>query len=313
MEKFPELKALYFEGNGLEELSGLETNTMLRCLYVHENCIQKIEGLDNLVELANLNLSDNMISKVEGLAGCERLDMLYLARNRIGRNGLDDLRGLLECPTITTLDLQNNKIEDPEVLEEIFMQMPNLKVLYLQNNGCIGKIRNYRKTVISKLPNLKYLDDRPVFDDDRRNAEAFARGGMEEERAERARIAEEKKARDDYNRLSFKEMIARARAEKAAKDAADVAAGRSASPAENSNRVPEDNNKFGENFGNLEATKKQVADINATYEESTRMINTCEEGKEAACEIYEVEDEDAPPELETVEADQLKAEIASSN
>ena len=191
--------------------------------------------------------------------------------------------------------------------------MPNLKVLYLQNNGCIGKIRNYRKTVISKLPNLKYLDDRPVFDDDRRNAEAFARGGMEEERAERARIAEEKKARDDYNRLSFKEMIARARAEKAAKDAADVAAGRSASPAENSNRVPEDNNKFGENFGNLEATKKQVADINATYEESTRMINTCEEGKEAACEIYEVEDEDAPPELETVEADQLKAEIASSN
>lgn len=108
--------------------------------------------------------------------------------------------------------------------------MPNLKVLYLQNNGCISKIRNYRKTVIAKLPNLKYLDDRPVFDDDRRNAEAFARGGMEEERAERARIAEEKKARDDYNRLTFKEMIARARAEKAAKDLAE---GRSASPAEN--------------------------------------------------------------------------------
>ena len=42
------------------------------------------------------------------------------------------------------------------------------------------------------------------------------------------------------------------------------------------------------------------------------MINTCEEGKEAPCEIYEVED-DMPPELETVEADQLKAEIASSN
>ena len=59
---------------------------------------------------------------------------------------------------------------------------------------------------------------------------SVARGGMEEERAERARIAEEKKARDDYNRLTFKEMIARARAEKAAKDLAE---GRSASPAEN--------------------------------------------------------------------------------
>ena len=80
--------------------------------------------------MANLNLSDNLISTVEGVSKLERLDMLYLARNRIGRNGLDDLRGVLECPSITTLDLQNNKIEDPEVLDEIFCNMPNLAVLY---------------------------------------------------------------------------------------------------------------------------------------------------------------------------------------
>ena len=72
-----------------------------------------------------------MIATVEGLENLERLDMLYLARNRIGRNGLDDLRGLLDCPSITTLDLQNNKIDDPEILEEILVHMPNLKVLYL--------------------------------------------------------------------------------------------------------------------------------------------------------------------------------------
>lgn len=80
--------------------------------------------------MANLNLSDNLITTVEGVSKLERLDMLYLARNRIGRNGLDDLRGVLECPSITTLDLQNNKIEDPEVLDEIFCNMPNLAVLY---------------------------------------------------------------------------------------------------------------------------------------------------------------------------------------
>ena len=66
--------------------------------------------------------------------------------------------------------------------------MPNLKVLYMQGNGCVNKIKNYRKTMIDKLPQLKYLDDRPVFADDRRNAEAFARGGLEEERKERALI-----------------------------------------------------------------------------------------------------------------------------
>ena len=92
--------------------------------------------------------------------------------------------------------------------------MPNLKVLYLQGNGCVSKIKNYRKTLISKLPNLKYLDDRPVFVDDRRNAEAFARGGLEEERKERALIAEEKRKKDEANRKAFSDMIKKAREEK---------------------------------------------------------------------------------------------------
>ena len=43
------------------------------------------------------------------------------------------------------------------------------------------------------------------------------------------------------------------------------------------------------------------------------MIDTTEEGKEAPCEVYEVEDDDAPPELETVDSDQLKAEQAAEN
>lgn len=205
---------MYFEGNGLEEISGLETNSELRCLYLHENILQEMQGLDSLSKLSNLNLSDNMITKIEGLSNCENLDSLLLARNRVGRNGLDDLRGLLECPSLETVDLQNNKIEDPDCIDEIFVRMPNLKVLYLQGNGCVSKIKNYRKTTISKLPNLKYLDDRPVFVDDRRNAEAFARGGLEEERKERALIAEEKRKKDEANRKAFSDMIKKAREEK---------------------------------------------------------------------------------------------------
>jgi len=63
--------------------------------------------------------------------------------------------------------------------------MPNLKVLYLQGNEVTNKIKNYRKTMIARIPTLKYLDDRPVFEDDRRNSEAFHRGGLDEERKER--------------------------------------------------------------------------------------------------------------------------------
>ena len=59
------------------------------------------------------------------------------------------------------------------------MKMPNLAVVYLQNNQFNKKIAHYRKSLISKMSNLKYIDDKPVFDDERRYAEAWARGGLE--------------------------------------------------------------------------------------------------------------------------------------
>jgi dynein assembly factor 1, axonemal len=69
--------------------------------------------------------------------------------------------------------------------------MPNLSVLYLLNNDVTKNIKNYRKTMIVKLPNLKYLDDKPVFPEERRFAEAFATGGLELEREERKKYKQE--------------------------------------------------------------------------------------------------------------------------
>lgn len=74
--------------------------------------IKKIEGLDTLVNLRVLNLQDNFIAKIEGLSQLEKLDTLYLKNNRIGLGGLDDVKGLLETPSVTTVDVQNNKIDD---------------------------------------------------------------------------------------------------------------------------------------------------------------------------------------------------------
>lgn len=152
----------------------------MRTLYLQENLIAKIEGLDTLVEICNLNLSDNLIRKVEGLGNMKKLQILQLKRNQIGKNGLDDVIGLLESPSISSLDISDNHIDCLEIVDEVLVKMPNLAVLYMQNNLVCKSISNYRKTLITKLPHLKYLDDKPVFEDERRFAEAWKRGGLEE-------------------------------------------------------------------------------------------------------------------------------------
>ena len=51
--------------------------------------------------------------------------------------------------------------------------MTNLKILYLEGNEVCKKIKNYRKTLIAALPNLKHLDDRIIFPEDRLYAEVL--------------------------------------------------------------------------------------------------------------------------------------------
>jgi len=125
------------------------------------------------------------------LSQLKNLQSLQLKRNKIGINGLSDLQGLIEIQSLTSLDLSDNLIDDEAVESEILMKMPNLAVLYFQNNPVCKKISNYRKSLIRNLPNLKFLDDRPVFPEDRRYVVAFFVGGLEAEREERKKYKQE--------------------------------------------------------------------------------------------------------------------------
>lgn len=154
------------------------------------------------------------------------MDTLYLKRNRLGkddRGDVESLRGLLKRPTITCLDISDNYLSDPQILDEILVKMPNLAVLYCQGNDFIKNISHYRKTLIAKIPTLKYLDDRPVFEEDRRRAEAFAKGGLEEERAEIRRLKKEKEDKHWANHEAFMLMINKAKQEKKEKEEAEQA------------------------------------------------------------------------------------------
>lgn len=206
LETFTNLKVLYLEGNAIKKIAGFEKLTNLMSLYLHQNLIEKIEGLDSLKLLSNLNLSENCISVVENLGNLPQLTNLQLKHNRIGIHGLEDLFGLRELKSISVVDLSENRIEEPEV-KEILQDLTTMRVLYLQGNGCVRKIPHYRKTLINSFKDLRYLDDKPVFEDERRFAEAFGRGGLEAEKREREVYRKEKQDAEIQRVKDFREMV----------------------------------------------------------------------------------------------------------
>ena len=92
--------------------------------------------------MAILNLNDNLLDCVEGIDGNPNLTTFYAKRNKFGRykvkneegeevlDNIAALKGLLACPSITCLDISENYLDDPAIVDEILVKMPNLGVIY---------------------------------------------------------------------------------------------------------------------------------------------------------------------------------------
>ncbi|GJQ85061.1 hypothetical protein Trydic_g3722 [Trypoxylus dichotomus] len=228
LDEYTGLRCLWLENNGIGQISGLDNQKLLRSLFLHYNLIRKIENLENCVMLDTLNLSHNQVRKIENLDCIQTLHTLNLANNYL--ETLEDVEHLESLSELSVLDISNNHIDEPLIVK-VLGAMPNLRVLNLMGNPVIRKVPSYRKTMILACKDLRYLDDRPVFPRDRACAEAWERGGITEENAERQRWIERERQRimDSVNALV---AMRDARREAAHQQASDSGMGTSVNDSE---------------------------------------------------------------------------------
>ncbi|KAL5235914.1 hypothetical protein ACI65C_003324 [Semiaphis heraclei] len=115
------------------------------------------------------------------------LNSLIMSHNKLSK--ASDIAHLVNCKSLSVLDLSFNHLDDPEIID-VFTNMESLRVLSLTGNSVISKIKNYRKTLTIKCKELCNLDERPIFKKDRLCAEAWSTGGIEAEQAMRFKLNE---------------------------------------------------------------------------------------------------------------------------
>jgi len=188
LDAFINVKTLFLEGNSISKIENLHPLEHLRALYLQGNCIGRELKLENLAQvslLRVLNLESNGIKTLEGFPRMGSLETLILRNNEI-----ECIIPILRSMRLITIDLSCNRISDAAVLDHLG-QLEDLKVLYMKSNPIIETMSFYRKRALVKVPHLTFLDDRPIFPNEKRLSEAWVRGGRGEEESERELIRNE--------------------------------------------------------------------------------------------------------------------------
>jgi len=191
LDAYINVKTLFLEGNSIQKIENLHPLEHLRALYLQENCIGRELGLENLIEvplLMVLNLRSNGIKTLDGFPRMASLQTLILRNNEI-----ECITPILQSRRLTTVDLSHNRISDPAVLDQLG-QLEDLKVLFMKSNPLIETMSFYRKRALVKIPNLSFLDDRPIFPNEKRLSAAWIRGGRRDEDQEREAIRSEQES-----------------------------------------------------------------------------------------------------------------------
>jgi len=197
LDAYWNVRSLFLECNGIRKLENLECMPELVSLYLQSNCIAEIENLDALQNLQYLNLSHNSLSRVSGLQNLQRLETLNLSANKL--EDVVALAGLAERPTLKSVDVSCNYFEDGDALLDFWSgSLSQVECLYLQHNPCSRALKDARRRLVSSLPKLRWIDERPVTSMERAGCEAWAQGGKEAEMSAKKEFWQKEK--DDKQR-----------------------------------------------------------------------------------------------------------------
>ncbi|RHZ23426.1 hypothetical protein DYB26_006239 [Aphanomyces astaci] len=209
LEPFFNLKALWLESNGLSVIENVDCLVHLRCLYLNKNRIERMENLHNAIHT------------IEGLGALTQLTSFNISKNELEH--VADIEALKNYKSITNLDLSHNKLRDPSILH-VFEAMTNLKALRLTGNDAVSKTKYFRKTYITTLPQLGYLD-RPIFAMERHTAAAWKEGGAAAEEVARQAFIQHEHDERRRSLQEFRDWQADIREKKLAELAAPKEAG----------------------------------------------------------------------------------------
>jgi hypothetical protein len=95
---------LYLSNNSLLDVDGLSSLTNANLLYLDFNSLTNVNGLSSLTNAGHLNLRYNSLTNVDGLIS---LTSVTNTLNLQGNNDLQDISGLANLATATSVNLDN--------------------------------------------------------------------------------------------------------------------------------------------------------------------------------------------------------------
>ncbi len=200
LEEYSGLKSLWLHSNGFSKIENVNTLKELRCLFLQNNAFTKIENLEGLMSLIQLDLSENNITRVEGLSGLTCLKTLNLSKNLL--KDTESIRHLTECKELSALDLSKNELSGEDIID-CLAGISSVMSINMAGNPVVSKVAYFRKKLIVGCKLLRYLD-RPIFENERASAEAWAEGGPDAERETKERLHRVKRDKERNSLLEFR-------------------------------------------------------------------------------------------------------------